>query len=360
MPNPSADARQKNPSRRAVLKVGANAAWAVPAIQIAAATPAFAGSTDATLTPTVLNTSQSGNTLTITVQVKSTNRAATGVSVSASGADVVPGSFTVSPATAPVALNGTANFTVKVNTTGNGVVTLTPAGTTANANKNALATATVVYAKAQLAVTSGGYIRTTADDYIFATVSTTAAAAKSVTVGVSGYGGSTSVTVGNLKPGTSVPLTIPVQMVNGSHPTTLIKVNGTTDNNTTAAGANAPAAEVQATVNVTGDNPANTSSTALLSVSVTGTNRGKRTVSFTVSADKDVNNVAYTITSANGTVAAAGSVGNLVANRFGVRSINMNGVGVNGTGNFTVKVSVNGTGSSGYPLAIPATDTATV
>lgn len=32
------------PSRRAMLKVGAHAAWAVPAIQIAAATPAFAAS----------------------------------------------------------------------------------------------------------------------------------------------------------------------------------------------------------------------------------------------------------------------------------------------------------------------------
>jgi len=45
MRDTSSGAPEQHPSRRAVLKVGANAAWAVPAIQIASATPAFAAGT---------------------------------------------------------------------------------------------------------------------------------------------------------------------------------------------------------------------------------------------------------------------------------------------------------------------------
>lgn len=354
MPNPSADARSKNPSRRTVIKVGANAAWAVPAIQIAAATPAFAGSTDATLTALVTKTAQSGNTLTLTVQVTSTNRGATGVKLTASGDVTGTPTVTLTSGAATLAVNGIATYTVTVTTTGNGVVTLTPSGTTAGSGKTALATPTVVYATAQLAVTSGGYIRTLADDYIFATVSTTAAAAKNVTVAVSGYGSSTSVSVGNLTPGTSVPLTIPVQMVSGQHPATLVKVNGTTAN------AGSATAEAQATVNVSATNPANTSSTALLSIPSTGSNRGRRTVSFSVTADKPVNSVKYTITSANGTWSTSGSVGDLTTSAFGVRTINVSGVPVNATGSFTLKVFVDGAGSNGYPLAIAASQPVTV
>lgn len=106
MPNLSADARQQHPSRRTVLKVGANAAWAVPAIQIASATPAFAVSGDPTSTVSVAVLGYSrpnGNgTGYVIVQLTATNAPAKPVTVTVSGGAGAGSS--VSAVSGPVAL----------------------------------------------------------------------------------------------------------------------------------------------------------------------------------------------------------------------------------------------------------------
>src|SRR4051812_24412044 len=80
--------KKHQPSRRTVLKVSANAAWAVPAIQIAAATPAFAVSGDnATLTVIVAaSIGGQGEKRTCSVTIKNTgNKDALTVSATVSG-----------------------------------------------------------------------------------------------------------------------------------------------------------------------------------------------------------------------------------------------------------------------------------
>src|SRR4051794_32298763 len=84
------------PSRRAVLRVGANAAWAVPAIQIAAATPAFATSGTGVPAPTaklavkVTSATVTGGTLALKVQVTSSDVAAQSVNLNVTGAVATP------------------------------------------------------------------------------------------------------------------------------------------------------------------------------------------------------------------------------------------------------------------------------
>lgn len=51
MPETTPEAPKQNTSRRFVLKAGAHAAWAIPAIQIAASTPAFAAASGVTAAP---------------------------------------------------------------------------------------------------------------------------------------------------------------------------------------------------------------------------------------------------------------------------------------------------------------------
>jgi hypothetical protein len=60
MPNTSSDEPKLHPSRRAILKTGAHAAWAVPAIQIASAAPSFAANSGIP-GPAMLTVSGSGS-----------------------------------------------------------------------------------------------------------------------------------------------------------------------------------------------------------------------------------------------------------------------------------------------------------
>lgn len=157
----------KLPARRTVLKVGANAAWAVPAVQIAAAAPAFAGSGDvvppapaptaAKLSVTATTVSQSGGDLTLQVSVKATGAAATGVKVNLSG-DIAPGSPTQLTIPDITAGSTSAPQTVKVTLTknGQGVVSLAATGTTANVTPTLAAESggTTAYGTAVLAITN--------------------------------------------------------------------------------------------------------------------------------------------------------------------------------------------------------------
>jgi hypothetical protein len=93
MPNTSSDEPKLHPSRRAILKTGAHAAWAVPAIQIASATPSFAA-TSGVPSPAMLTVSGSGsrNGVNITYDLSVANQAgladATGVTVTITGAGI--------------------------------------------------------------------------------------------------------------------------------------------------------------------------------------------------------------------------------------------------------------------------------
>lgn len=123
------------PTRRAILKTGAHAAWAVPAIQIAAATPAFAASGVAyptavlALAPTHTRNGDNG---TLTVQVSVTQANAKGVVVTVSGADITA---TQSHAVGPVLVGSPVSHTFNVTFASGkvgGNVTITANGTTDN------------------------------------------------------------------------------------------------------------------------------------------------------------------------------------------------------------------------------------
>src|SRR4051812_19759928 len=89
MPETTPEAPQQNPSRRFVLKAGAHAAWAIPAIQIAAAAPSFAASTDHAQLTLTGSFSRNGSNGTGTFTVKNTgNVAAKSPTVTLSGTGV--------------------------------------------------------------------------------------------------------------------------------------------------------------------------------------------------------------------------------------------------------------------------------
>jgi hypothetical protein len=116
MPDTSADAPRTTPSRRTVLKTGAHAAWAVPAIQIAAATPAFAASgTPVTYPTSKLTVSVVGYNRTsgyVVVEVAATVAAAKNVVVTVSGYNNNGSSATSNPVSVP--LGGKAQVTIAV------------------------------------------------------------------------------------------------------------------------------------------------------------------------------------------------------------------------------------------------------
>ena len=94
MPNTSSDEPKLHPSRRAILKTGAHAAWAVPAIQIASAAPSFAANSGVP-GPAMLTVSGSGSrtgsnlnyTLTVANQAGLANATAVTVTLTGRGID---------------------------------------------------------------------------------------------------------------------------------------------------------------------------------------------------------------------------------------------------------------------------------
>ncbi|SFB87206.1 hypothetical protein SAMN04487968_102104 [Nocardioides terrae] len=130
MRNTSSDVPKQHTTRRAVLKVGANAAWAIPAIQIAAATPAFATSTTSSLTITVTGHSKNGANGTINFTVTAADFAASGVTVTATGSILAASSYTATVGSVGKGASVVGSLNVKF-ATGNatGPVTLQAKGT---------------------------------------------------------------------------------------------------------------------------------------------------------------------------------------------------------------------------------------
>jgi len=163
MSNTSTDAPRRQPSRRTVLKTGVHAAWAVPAIQIAAAAPAFAAVSDtAVLGVTTAGTapaSQSGATLTlpkvtIASSVADASVATLRTSGGATAADVSFGPVSVANSVSKTGL------TVTLNEAGDGVVHLSAVGTTAGNGKAATqGTAATVYGASVLSIKGASHTK---------------------------------------------------------------------------------------------------------------------------------------------------------------------------------------------------------
>lgn len=353
-----------------MLRVGAHAAWAVPAIQVAVATPAFASSVDARLTAVVTATQQSGTTITITVQVTSTNAAASGVGLSVSGDITGTPTVTQTSGSTTLAVNGIATYTVTAKVKGTstgasaGAVVLTPSGTTADSTRSALATPATAYARAQLAVTVVGYNRIVGDpgDYVVVKVSSTVVGARDVVVRLSGFNGTTTVSSAAVAVplGSSVLLTIPVAFSTGSH-TVTAAASGVTDN-----GGGAQALTASATVAVSSTNPYSSVKAATLQIvnpvgdwENVGTRRRPSyaaTLSFGIRSDVPANTVKWTVKDSAGTVLKEGTAANITTNN-GTVAVPQTTISTS-PGAFTITATAVTTSSSAP--ALPGTASVTI
>jgi hypothetical protein len=243
MPNIPTDAPRRRPTRRTVLKTGAHAAWAVPAIQIAAAAPAFAAASETSVLSVSSATTPADQTadgvLTLpAVTVRSTVADATGVSLLTSGSATAP-NVTI---TGDVTSSGVTKTGLKVNLNeaGDGVVHLSAIGTTKGNGKVATqGAAATVYARSVLSIQDVSYVRKANNTgSVIVTLRAKYAPAKDVKVRVTNFiggnpdRGSASSSSVNLPVGTDVVVTIPITQLTtnrvGNASVTITQ--GTTDN----------------------------------------------------------------------------------------------------------------------------------
>lgn len=309
MPNTSTDAPRRQPSRRTVLKTGAHAAWAVPAIQIAAAAPAFAATSDTAVlsvsSSTTAAAQTAGGVLTLpAVTIGSTvaDAAAAKLHVSGSGSRAAGDvDFGAIRAGASASQSG---IQVNLDPHGNGEVNLTALGTTANNGKAATqGTAATVYAKTVLSIKSASYTRTNFGTGSITVVLRAAyAPATGVKVRIQHYGsnngGDTTSAGVSVPVDTDVTVTFSNLAFGGAARTVTISVaDGTTDH---AAGALFPADQNLSVPNTAGTGPA-----AALSfpAAARGADRTGDTVTmhFSIHSTLPVTNIAWTVKSSTGT-----------------------------------------------------------
>ena len=236
-----------------MLRVGAHAAWAVPAIQVASAVTQNAAASGAgSLGVTVLDQSQSGTTLTARVRVTATE-SAQGVNLTVSGDGTGP---TVSFGDVPSGATGvikTVTATLKSVAGQVGAVSLSAAGSTAG--HLTISGSNAVYATSALAFGAIAHARRANESgSVIVPVSASYAPATGVTVKVTKYNGSHSTTTSqavDVAVGTPTIVTVPIDSFGNSDQTVTVTVTAGTTNNGGHADATRPQSVTHSVPNTT-------------------------------------------------------------------------------------------------------------